>query len=138
MALPTRTSADANSAADINSLQAQITSLTATVASATAAIYGTLANYGQNVSVDGVSKTLYFKTITGTTDADTETAVLHGVTGSKIIYVISDVGNTDGRKYSTNLGTLMYTGHDNTYAYITNSDAAWQSQPYKMTIAYHS
>jgi hypothetical protein len=74
--LTTRTTSDANAAADINQLQANIEALKGGAGSA--APVTTLAEAGA-VDVDGVTKKLLWKVITGTTPAATTMSVAHGL-----------------------------------------------------------
>ena len=140
--LPTRTTSDANAAADANTLQANIEALkggTGSVAPTTniealALLAGTLAG-----TVDGVAKQLKWKALAGTLDADDQTIAAHGISDiSKILFTKVNVYNVgDSLWYAFDDAAEIFNGYDATNIIINVPDTNFRGQSYKITIFYY-
>jgi len=93
--------------------------------------------------VDGTKTKVYTKYLTGTTDADSETAVAHGVTVSKILHVSVIIYDSGISKYSvaeyrsTSSTTQTFTiRYDATNIVLTSLGSTVQGQAYRIKIDY--
>ena len=94
-------------------------------------------------NVNGTSVKVYTKYFTGTTDADSETVVAHGVTAAKILLVSVIIYDSGNSKYSvaeyrssSNTDQTFTIRYDATNIVLTSLGSTVQGQAYRIRIDY--